>query len=115
MSDNRIEPAVLDTAGTAVTDGGLVLRAFEAAATAAGTPAEGPEYEAAVRYVVDTMRAGRSARKEFECGRAAPVDHAARRAGHPDVPADQGGKVTPRFERATGRIAAARAASPLAR
>ncbi|WP_084519127.1 phosphonatase-like hydrolase [Nocardia mexicana] len=55
MSDKQIELAVLDMAGTTVADGGLVLRAFDAAATAAGVPAEGPERDAAVRYVVETM------------------------------------------------------------
>ncbi len=58
LSHNDIELAVLDMAGTTVADGGLVLRAFDAAATAAGIPATGPEREAARRYVVDTM--GRS-------------------------------------------------------
>ncbi|WP_280427408.1 phosphonatase-like hydrolase [Nocardia brasiliensis] len=55
MSDNTIQLAVLDMAGTTVADGGLVLRAFEAAATAAGIAAEGPEREAARTYVLDTM------------------------------------------------------------
>ncbi|MBY8859697.1 phosphonatase-like hydrolase [Nocardia sp. CA2R105] len=55
MSDKRIELAVLDMAGTTVADGGLVLRAFDAAATAAGIPAQGPEREAATDYVVRTM------------------------------------------------------------
>ncbi|MBF6173869.1 phosphonatase-like hydrolase [Nocardia blacklockiae] len=55
MSDSNIQLAVLDMAGTTVADGGLVLRAFDAAATAAGIPAAGHEREAAVRYVVDTM------------------------------------------------------------
>jgi phosphonatase-like hydrolase len=55
MSDNPIQLAVLDMAGTTVADGGLVVRAFEAAATAAGLPAEGVERERARRYVLDTM------------------------------------------------------------
>ncbi|MBF6132689.1 phosphonatase-like hydrolase [Nocardia otitidiscaviarum] len=55
MSDTQIELAVLDMAGTTVADGGLVLRAFEEAATAAGIPAEGVDREAARRYVLDTM------------------------------------------------------------
>ncbi|KZM75157.1 haloacid dehalogenase [Nocardia terpenica] len=42
-------------AGTTVADGGLVLRAFDAAATAAGIPADGPERDAARAYVVETM------------------------------------------------------------
>ncbi|UGT45562.1 phosphonatase-like hydrolase [Nocardia yamanashiensis] len=42
-------------AGTTVADDGLVLKAFEVAATAAGIPAEGPEREAARQYVIDTM------------------------------------------------------------
>ena len=50
--------AVLDMAGTTVTDDGLVLRAFDAAATAVGMAESGAEREAARRYVVDTM--GRS-------------------------------------------------------
>ena len=36
MSDIPIRLAVLDMAGTTVADGGLVLQAFEAAASAAG-------------------------------------------------------------------------------
>ncbi|MFI9404206.1 phosphonatase-like hydrolase [Nocardia sp. NPDC052316] len=55
MSDNAIQLAVLDMAGTTVADGGLVLRAFEAAATAAGIAADGPEREQARQYVLDTM------------------------------------------------------------
>ncbi|WP_171983306.1 phosphonatase-like hydrolase [Nocardia terpenica] len=55
MSDIRIQLAVLDMAGTTVADGGLVLRAFDAAATAAGIPADGPERDAARAYVVETM------------------------------------------------------------
>ncbi|MFI6999467.1 phosphonatase-like hydrolase [Nocardia sp. NPDC050175] len=55
MSDNTIQLAVLDMAGTTVADGGLVLRAFDAAATAAGIDAEGPERERARKYVLDTM------------------------------------------------------------
>lgn len=46
---------VLDMAGTTVADDGLVLRAFGAAATAAGLPPVGPEWDAARQYVVDTM------------------------------------------------------------
>nr|WP_228800873.1 HAD-IA family hydrolase [Nocardia terpenica] len=42
-------------AGTTVADGGLVLHAFDAAATAAGIPADGPERDAARAYVVETM------------------------------------------------------------
>ncbi|WP_153349090.1 phosphonatase-like hydrolase [Nocardia aurantia] len=55
MSEKQIELAVLDMAGTTIADDGLVLRAFAAAATAAGIPATGPEREAADRYVTDTM------------------------------------------------------------
>lgn len=47
--------AVLDMAGTTVADDGLVVRAFEEAATAAGLPAAGPGRERARRYVLDTM------------------------------------------------------------
>jgi phosphoglycolate phosphatase len=55
MPDNPIQVAVLDMAGTTVADDGLVVRAFEAAATAAGLPAEGDERDRARRYVLDTM------------------------------------------------------------
>ncbi|TQF67063.1 phosphonatase-like hydrolase [Rhodococcus spelaei] len=55
MSDNRITLAVLDMAGTTVADDGLVLRAFAAAADAAGLPPEGAEADAARQYVLDTM------------------------------------------------------------
>lgn len=100
MPDNPIQVAVLDMAGTTVADDGLVLRAFEAAATAAGLPAEGAERDAARQYVLDTMgqskivvfRAlfgtedrARRANAEFERayaelidnGHAAPIDGAA--------------------------------------
>ena len=50
-----IKLAVLDMAGTTVADDGLVLRAFDAAGAAVGLPAEGPEADAARRYVLDTM------------------------------------------------------------
>lgn len=52
---HTIELAVLDMAGTTVTDDGLVLRAFDEAATAVGVPASGEEREAARTYVRDTM------------------------------------------------------------
>ncbi|WP_084478827.1 phosphonatase-like hydrolase [Nocardia jejuensis] len=55
MSDKQIDLAVLDMAGTTVVDDGLVVQAFERAATAAGIPVEGPEREAARQYVIDTM------------------------------------------------------------
>lgn len=100
MLDNLIQVAVLDMAGTTVADEGLVLSAFESAATAAGLPTEGDERERARQYVLDTMgqskivvfralfgteeRAQR-ANVEFERayaelidnGRAAPIDGAA--------------------------------------
>jgi phosphonatase-like hydrolase len=52
---SRIKLAVLDMAGTTVADDGLVLRAFDAAATAVGLPVEGDERAKAKQYVVDTM------------------------------------------------------------
>ncbi|MFD6395598.1 phosphonatase-like hydrolase [Nocardia sp. NPDC060249] len=55
MPDNKIQLAALDMAGTTVADGGLVLRAFESAATTAGIETEGPGREQARRYVIDTM------------------------------------------------------------
>ena len=55
MSDNLIHVAVLDMAGTTVADDGLVVRAFDAAATAVGLPADGDERDQARRYVLDTM------------------------------------------------------------
>jgi len=50
-----IRLAVLDMAGTTVTDDGLVVRAFDEAATAVGLPENGPERDSARRYVLDTM------------------------------------------------------------
>ncbi|WP_176460307.1 MULTISPECIES: phosphonatase-like hydrolase [unclassified Rhodococcus (in: high G+C Gram-positive bacteria)] len=50
-----IELVVLDMAGTTVTDDGLVLDAFDVAATAVGLASEGPERDDARRYVLDTM------------------------------------------------------------
>jgi phosphonatase-like hydrolase len=54
-STSSIRLAVLDMAGTTVADDGLVLQAFEAAATAAGLPTAGAERQAARQYVLDTM------------------------------------------------------------
>jgi phosphonatase-like hydrolase len=50
-----IKIAVLDMAGTTVSDDGLVLRAFEAAATAAGLAPDGDDRARAQQYVIDTM------------------------------------------------------------
>ncbi|MGV9819909.1 phosphonatase-like hydrolase [Nocardia xishanensis] len=55
MPHNTIDLAVLDMAGTTVADGGLVLRAFDTAATAAGLDTEGPLREQSRQYVLDTM------------------------------------------------------------
>jgi phosphonatase-like hydrolase len=55
MADNAIQLAVIDMAGTTVADDGLVIEAFEAAATAAGLPDSCDEREHARRYVLDTM------------------------------------------------------------
>ncbi len=55
MIDNDIQLAVLDMAGTTVADDGLVVAAFEAAATAAGLPGEGADRDDARQYVLDTM------------------------------------------------------------
>ncbi|WP_433733020.1 phosphonatase-like hydrolase [Nocardia sp. CA-129566] len=55
MSENNIALAVLDMAGTTVADGGLVLRAFDIAATSAGIETEGPQRASARQYVLDTM------------------------------------------------------------
>ncbi|MFH5211851.1 phosphonatase-like hydrolase [Antrihabitans sp. NCIMB 15449] len=59
QSDNlpttSIQLAVLDMAGTTVADGGLVLQAFDIAATSAGIPESGAERDSARKYVVDTM------------------------------------------------------------
>jgi phosphoglycolate phosphatase len=52
---NQIQLAVVDMAGTTVADDGLVVTAFEAAASAAGVPEEGAERERARQYVLDTM------------------------------------------------------------
>lgn len=55
MSDKNIALAVLDMAGTTVADGGLVLRAFDIAATSAVIETEGPQRDSARQYVLDTM------------------------------------------------------------
>jgi phosphoglycolate phosphatase len=55
LTNNRIQVAVLDMAGTTVADDGLVVSSFEAAATAAGMPPDGAEREHARQYVLDTM------------------------------------------------------------
>ena len=55
MPDNDIQLAVIDMAGTAVADDGLVVEAFESAADAVGVPGSGPDREHARQYVLDTM------------------------------------------------------------
>lgn len=55
MQDNAIQLAVIDMAGTTVADDGLVVSAFESAATAVGVPESGPQREEARQYVIDTM------------------------------------------------------------
>ena len=55
MQNNIIQLAVLDMAGTTVADDGLVVSAFEAAATEVGVPESGEERERARQYVLDTM------------------------------------------------------------
>ena len=55
MGDNAIQLAVIDMAGTTVADDGLVVSAFESAASAAGLPESGPQRDEARQYVLDTM------------------------------------------------------------
>ncbi|MGE2692056.1 phosphonatase-like hydrolase [Mycolicibacterium pulveris] len=55
MQHRPIQLVVLDMAGTTVADDGLVIRAFDEAATAVGVPDEGVERDEARRYVIDTM------------------------------------------------------------
>jgi phosphoglycolate phosphatase len=55
MQDNAIQLAVVDMAGTTVADDGLVVSAFESAATAAGVPESGEQRDSARQYVLDTM------------------------------------------------------------
>jgi phosphonatase-like hydrolase len=55
MHNKPIQLAVVDMAGTTVADNGLVVSAFEAAATAVGVPESGSERDSARRYVLDTM------------------------------------------------------------
>jgi phosphoglycolate phosphatase len=55
MRNNMIQLAVVDMAGTTVADDGLVVSAFEAAATEVGVPELGEERERARQYVLDTM------------------------------------------------------------
>jgi phosphoglycolate phosphatase len=55
MQNNAIQLAVLDMAGTTVADDGLVVSAFEAAATEVGVPGSGEERDHARQYVLDTM------------------------------------------------------------
>jgi phosphoglycolate phosphatase len=55
LPQNTIQLAVIDMAGTTVADDGLVVTAFEAAATAAGVPESGAERDRARQYVLDTM------------------------------------------------------------
>jgi phosphoglycolate phosphatase len=55
MQNNQIQLAVIDMAGTTVADDGLVVNAFEMAATAVGVPESGEQREQARQYVLDTM------------------------------------------------------------
>ena len=55
MPDNTIQLAAIDMAGTTVADDGLVVSAFESAATAVGVPGSGAERDNARQYVLDTM------------------------------------------------------------
>lgn len=55
MRSTAIQLAVVDMAGTTVADDGLVVGAFEAAATTVGVPECGEERDRARRYVLDTM------------------------------------------------------------
>jgi phosphonatase-like hydrolase len=55
VQNEKIQLAVVDMAGTTVADDGLVVTAFEMAATAAGVPESGPERDRAREYVLDTM------------------------------------------------------------
>ncbi|OKH82552.1 phosphonatase-like hydrolase [Mycolicibacterium sp.] len=100
MRKPKIQLAVIDMAGTTVADDGLVVSAFDAAATAAGLPEDGPDREQARQYVLDTMgqskivvfralfgteELAQRANTEFERayadlianGQAAPIDGAA--------------------------------------
>jgi phosphoglycolate phosphatase len=100
MQSRSIQLAVVDMAGTTVADDGLVLAAFDAAATAAGLAESGAERDEARRYVIDTMgqskitvfralfgteELAQHANAEFERtyaalideGKAAPIDGAA--------------------------------------
>ena len=55
MQNNPIQLAVLDMAGTTVADDGLVVNAFDIAATAVGVPESGDQRERARQYVLETM------------------------------------------------------------
>ena len=50
-----IQLAVVDMAGTTVADDGLVVRSFEAAATAPGCRGRAPSASTCRQYVLDTM------------------------------------------------------------
>jgi phosphoglycolate phosphatase len=60
MRDSSIQLAVVDMSGTTVADDGLVVAAFEKAATAAGVPESGAERDRARQYVLDTMGQSKS-------------------------------------------------------
>jgi phosphoglycolate phosphatase len=55
MHTNQIQLAVIDMAGTTVADDGLVVSAFDRAATAVGIPESGEQRANARQYVFDTM------------------------------------------------------------
>src|SRR6201991_1752281 len=55
MQSKQIQLAVIDMAGTTVADDGLVVNAFDMAATEVGVPESGAERDSARQYVLDTM------------------------------------------------------------
>jgi phosphoglycolate phosphatase len=55
VQNKQIQLAVIDMAGTTVADDGLVVNAFDTAATAVGVPESGAERDSARQYVLDTM------------------------------------------------------------
>ncbi|UEA49746.1 phosphonatase-like hydrolase [Mycobacteroides abscessus] len=78
MSDIPIRLAVLDMAGTTVADGGLVLQAFETAATAGGIEQAGPERDRARQYVIETMGQSKIAVFRYLLGDEDKAQHANR-------------------------------------
>lgn len=106
MRAKDIQLAVIDMAGTTVADDGLVVEAFEEAASAAGLPESGPEREHARQYVLDTMGQSKITvfRALFDDESAAARANAAFERAYADLIGDGGAAPIPGAAEALSRL-----------